>query len=355
MIKAKAYAALDEATAHSMNALVPYTFERREPGDHDVVIKIRYSGICHSDIHKVRNEWASWYPTTYPIVPGHEIVGVVEQVGALVKKFKVGDIAGVGCMVDACRTCACCSVDQEQFCEKGAIFTYDSPDAQGPGLMTYGGYADCIVVNEDFGLHVPSNLDLTAVAPLLCAGITTYSPLKRWLKKGHKVGVLGLGGLGHMAIKLAKAMGGEVTLFTTSLKKRAEGLRLGADHVVISKDQAAMTGQAYQLDLIIDTISGDHDINAYLALLKLDGVMVMLGIPENALPLNVVQLVAPRRILTASLIGGIAETQEMLDFCGEHNIVSDVEIIPIQQVNEAYERVLKQDVKYRFVIDMSTL
>ncbi len=355
MIKTKAYAALTEVTAHTPNALVVYDFERREPGAHDIVIKIHYCGICHSDIHKVRNEWASWSPTTYPIVPGHEIVGVVERIGLDVKKFKVGDLAGVGCMVNTCRTCGNCAANEEQFCEQGVTFTYNSPDPHGPGIMTYGGYSDRIVVNEDFGLHVPSNLDLAAVAPLLCAGITTYSPLKRWLKKGQRVGILGLGGLGHMAIKLAKAMGGEVTLFTTSSKKYAEGLRLGADHVVIATDPTARMAQANQFHLLIDTISGDHDINAYLGLLKLDGVMVMLGLPEKDLALKVARLAAPRRILTASLIGGILETQEMLDFCAVHNIVSDIELIAIQDVNIAYERVLKHDVKYRFVIDMSTL
>lgn len=348
-IKTKGYAA-----PHAKSPLAPFEFERREPTAHDVLIKILYCGICHSDIHKVNNEW-DWTPSHYPLLPGHEIVGKVEQVGSAVKKFKTGDIVGVGCMVDSCRDCACCEKNQEQFCQKGATFTYDSEDKHQPGSFTFGGYSSEIVVNEDFVLHVPSNLNLSHVAPLLCAGITTYSPLKRWVKKGDKVGILGLGGLGHMAIKIAHALGAEVTLFTTSESKREDGLRLGAHHVVISTDAKAMAQCANQLDIILDTISNVHDINAYLALLKMDGVMVLIGAPEKPLPLQVSALMAPRRLLTSSLIGGIAETQEMLDFCSEHNIVSDVEIIPIQQVNEAYKRVLSQDVKYRFVIDMASL
>jgi uncharacterized zinc-type alcohol dehydrogenase-like protein len=348
-IKTKGYAARDAKAP-----LTPYEFERREPTAHDVAIKILYCGICHSDIHKVNNEW-DWTPSHYPLIPGHEIVGKVEHVGSAVTKFKVGDIVGVGCMVDSCRDCACCKQEQEQFCQNGATFTYDSPDKHQPGKFTFGGYSNGIVVDENFVLHVPSNLNLSHVAPLLCAGITTYSPLKRWVKKGDKVGVLGLGGLGHMAIKIAHALGAEVTLFTTSESKREDGLRLGAHHVVISTDAKAMAQYANQLDMILDTISNVHDINAYLALLKMDGVMVLVGAPEKPLSLKVDALMGPRRLLTTSLIGGLAETQEMLDFCSKHNIVSDVEIIPIQQVNEAYKRVLSQDVKYRFVIDMASL
>lgn len=356
MIKTKGYAALSEKGAHSSEGLVPYEFERREPGEHDVLIKILYCGICHSDIHQARNEWSSWAIANYPMVPGHEIVGKVERVGSKVTQFKVGDLAGVGCMVDSCQKCPCCEAHEEQYCREGGTFTYNSPDKNMPGCFTQGGYSDCIVVNENFTLHVPSNLELSHVAPLLCAGITTYSPLKRWnAQKGKKVGVLGLGGLGHMAIKLANAMGAEVFLFTTSEKKREEALRLGAHHVVLSTDAKAMENCACQLDLILDTISGNHDINPYLSLLKLDAVMVMIGIPEEAVALKTVQLVGPRRILTGSLIGGIAETQEMLDFCAEHNIVSDIELISVDKINEAYERVLKQDVRYRFVIDMSSL
>lgn len=348
-IKTKGYAA-----NQAKGPLSPYEFERREPTEHDVIIKILYCGICHSDIHKVNNEW-EWTPSHYPLVPGHEIVGKVNAVGESVKKFKVGDIVGVGCMVDSCKECPSCNKDQEQFCQKGATFTYDSPDKHHPGNFTFGGYSNDIVVHEDFVLHVPSNLTISHVAPLLCAGITTYSPLKRWLKKGDKVGIVGLGGLGHMAIKIAHALEAEVTLFTTSEKKREDALRLGADHVVISTDAKAMAQCENQLDMILDTISNVHDINAYLALLKLDGVMVLVGAPEQPLSLKVDALMGPRRILTTSLIGGIAETQEMLDFCSKHNIVSDVEIIPIQEVNEAYKRVLSQDVKYRFVIDMASL
>ncbi len=349
-IKTKGYAARSNTSG-----LAPFDFERREPGEHDVLIKILYCGICHSDIHQARNEW-EWAPANYPMVPGHEIVGKVERVGKNVKNFKVGDLAGVGCMVDSCRDCSCCEKGQEQFCENGATFTYNSPDKHEPGSVTRGGYSDHIVVNEDFVLQVPKNLTLSHVAPLLCAGITTYSPLKHWkVQKGQKVGILGLGGLGHMAIKIAHAFGAEVILFTTSEKKREDALRLGAHHVVISTDSKAMEHYASQLDVILDTISGQHDINTYLRLLKMDGVMVLIGAPEKPLTLKVDALMGPRRHLTTSLIGGVKETQEMLDFCSKHNIVSDVEIIPIQQVNEAYERILKQDVKYRFVIDMASL
>ncbi len=356
MIKTKGYAALSQEGARSGEGLVPYEFERREPGAHDVVIKILYCGICHSDIHQARNEWSSWATPHYPMVPGHEIVGRIERVGSHVKNFKVGDLAGVGCMVDSCHDCPSCHTNEEQYCQKGATYTYNSPDKNIPGSFTKGGYSDCIVVDESFALHVPTNLELSHVAPLLCAGVTTYAPLKRWhAGKGKKVGILGLGGLGHIALKIAHAMGAEVTLFTTSEKKREEAIRLGADHVIISKDPKAMAHCANQLDLILDTISGEHEINAYISLLKLDGVMVIIGLPEHPLPLDTVRLLGPRRILTGSLIGGIAETQEMLDFCAKHNIVSDTEIIAAHQINEAYERILKQDVKYRFVIDMATL
>lgn len=351
MIKAKGYAAYN-----SVDGLSSYTFERREPQARDVVIKILFCGICHSDIHMARNEWA-WAGVQYPMVPGHEIVGVVERVGADVSQYKIGDTVGVGCLVESCKHCHTCEHEQEQFCPE-AVYTYNGADKYlGDNARTMGGYSSTIVVREDFVLHVPfSKEKLASVAPLLCAGITTYSPLKRWgVTLGKKVGVLGLGGLGHMAIKIARALGAEVTLFTTSPSKREDALRLGAHHVVFSTDKNAMEDCAGSLDFILDTISNQHDINNYLSLLKLDGVLVFVGLPEKALSLDIASIISPRKILTGSLIGGLAETQEMLNFCSEHDITSDIELIPIQQVNEAYERVLKQDVKYRFVIDMSSL
>lgn len=347
MIKTRGYAA-----ESSVSGLMPFTFERREPGEYDVLIKILYCGICHSDVHQVRNEWGS---SIYPMVPGHEIVGKVIRVGAKVKRFIMNDSVGVGCMVDSCGSCHSCQHHVEQFCEQGATMTYNSYD-KGSKTPTFGGYSKSIVVNENFVLKISHKLNLSGVAPLLCAGITTYSPLKYWkVHEGQKVGVMGIGGLGHMAIKLAHAFRTEVIVFTTSPKKRNDALRLGACEVVISTDSAQMKKWTKKLDFILDTISGEHDINQYLDLLKLDGTMVMVGLPEKQPTIEVRQLLSPRRKLTGSLIGGIAETQEMLDFCARHDVLSDVELIPIQKINEAYERLIKGDVKYRFVIDMNTL
>ena len=344
--------ALGYAGTSPTSLLAPLQFERREPTATDVALEILFCGVCHSDLHTVRNEWGG---AVYPCVPGHEIVGRVTQVGADVTRFKVGDLAAVGCMVDSCHDCAACQEDLEQFCEKGAIFTYNSPDKHTHGV-TYGGYSDSVVVDESFTLKVPSNLDLAATAPLLCAGITTYSPIKRWgIQPGDKVGVVGLGGLGHMALKFAHAFGAKVVLFTTSPGKAEDAKRLGADEVIISKNIAEMNKHAGTFDFIIDAVSADHDINIYLNLLKRDGTLTLVGAPEKPLPVSSFGLISGRKILTGSLIGGIAETQEMLDFCGEHNIVSEIEMIDIQNINEAYERLLKSDVKYRFVIDMKSL
>jgi len=347
MTTAKAYA------AHAATSpLVPYSFERRDPEPLDVQIDILFCGVCHSDLHTVRNEWGG---TTYPCVPGHEIVGRVTKVGGRVKKFKEGELAAVGCMVDSCRTCANCKADLEQFCENGTIFTYNSPDKKSGGL-TCGGYSTSIVVDEAFVLRVPNNLDPAGTAPLLCAGITTYSPLRHWkVGKGQKVGVVGLGGLGHMGVKLAHAMGADVILFTTSPGKTKDAIRLGAKDVVISKNQDEMKRHANSFDFILDTVSARHDINAYLPLLKRDATLTLVGAPTEPLPVAAFNLIFQRHQLAGSLIGGIKETQEMLDFCAEHGIVSDIEIIPIQKINEAYERMLKSDVKYRFVIDMKSL
>jgi uncharacterized zinc-type alcohol dehydrogenase-like protein len=348
MIKAKAFAAQSATTP-----LAPFSFERRDPGPLDVQIQILFCGVCHSDLHTARSEWG---PSLYPCVPGHEMVGKVVKVGADVKKFKEGDFAGVGCMVDSCRTCANCKADLEQFCENGATFTYNSPDKKMSGKPTCGGYSDCIVVDEAFALKISDKVDLAASAPLLCAGITTYSPLHHWkVGKGKKVGVVGLGGLGHMGVKFAAAMGADVVLFTTSPSKVQDGLKLGAKEVVISKNADEMKKHATSFDFILDTVAGDHDINAYLSLLKLDGVLTLVGVPEKPLSLSAFNVILPRRILTGSAIGGIAETQEMLDFCEKHNVKADIEMIPIQKINEAYERMLKSDVKYRFVIDMKSL
>ncbi len=343
----RAYAAESPSTP-----LRPMSIERREPLPTDVEIEILFCGVCHSDLHFARNEWGM---TTYPLVPGHEILGRVKRVGGKVTKVKVGDLAAVGCMVDSCRTCSSCSRGLEQFCLSGAVFSYGGPDKHSGG-MTYGGYSEKIVCDEAFTLRVPANLDPARAAPLLCAGITTYSPLRKWgAGKGSKVGVVGLGGLGHMGVKFAHAMGAHTVLFTTSEGKAADGKRLGADEVVISKDAAAMAKHASSFDLIVDTVSADHDLNAYLALLKLDATMVLVGVPPNPQPVHAFSLLLPRRNLAGSLIGGIAETQEMLDFCGRHNIVCDIELIDIRSINEAYERMLKSDVKYRFVIDMASL
>jgi uncharacterized zinc-type alcohol dehydrogenase-like protein len=326
--------------------------QRRTPTPHDVEIEILFCGVCHSDLHTARNEW---HGTIYPNVPGHEIVGKIVSVGEHVTKFKVGDHAAVGCMVDSCRECQYCKEGLEQYCEAGNTGTYNSPDKY-LGTQTYGGYSQSIVVDESFVLHVPANLDLAATAPLLCAGITTYSPLKHWkVGPGKKVGIVGIGGLGHMGVKLAKAMGAEVIVFTTSASKVEDAKRLGADEVVLSKDRAQMKQYTGKLHFVLDAVSAEHDINAYLNLLRVDGSLALVGAPEHPLPVAAFSLIPYRRNFAGSMIGGIAETQEMLDFCGEHNIVSDIEMINIQQINEAYERLLKGDVKYRFVIDMASL
>ncbi len=346
-MKTKSYAATAATTP-----LAPFSFDRRDPGEHDVKIEILFCGVCHSDVHTVRNEWQG---TTYPCVPGHEIIGRVISVGAHVKKFKAGDIAGVGCLVDSCRTCGSCAEHLEQFCEKEAIFTYNSPDKRSGG-MTFGGYSERIVVDEAFVLRIPENLDLAGTAPLLCAGITTYSPLRhRCVTKGQKVGIVGLGGLGHMGVKLAKALGAHVVVFTTSQNKVDDALRLGADEVVCSKDEDAMKKHLNSFHFILDTVAAKHDINAYIVLLRRDGNLTQVGVPAEPLAVEVSNLIFGRRSFSGSLIGGLKETQEMLDFCGQHNITSDIELIPIQQVNEAYDRLVKGDVKYRFVIDMASL
>ncbi len=347
MTLAKAYAATS-ATA----PLAPFQFERRAVGPHDVQIEIAYCGICHSDLHQVRNEWGN---STYPMVPGHEIVGHVTAVGAHVKGFKVGDLAGVGCLVDSCRTCSSCQRKLEQFCEKGAAFSYNGTEMDRK-TITQGGYSSSIVTDEAFVLKISPKLDLAAAAPLLCAGITTYSPLRHWkTKAGDKVGVVGLGGLGHMAVKIAAAMGAEVTMLSTSKSKELDARKLGAQHFGLTSDDATFKKLAGHFDLIIDTISAPHDYNKYLGLLRVEGTMVLLGVPPEPTPVSAFPLIMGRRSLSGSLIGGIAETQEMLDFCAEHGIVSEIELIPVQQVNEAYERMLKNDVRYRFVLDMKTL
>ncbi|MEO6992134.1 MAG: NAD(P)-dependent alcohol dehydrogenase [Lacunisphaera sp.] len=327
------------------------TIDRRNPAASDVQIKILYCGVCHSDLHYVRNEWGS---TQYPAVPGHEIVGRVTAVGSDVKKFKVGDTVGVGCLVDSCRTCPDCKNGLEQFCN-GMVMTYGGMEKQ-LNRPTLGGYAQSIVVTEDFVLRIPTNLNLAAVAPLLCAGITTYSPMRHWkVGPGQKVGIVGLGGLGHMGVKFARAFGAHVVLFTTSPGKTEDAKRLGAHEVVISKDEAQMQAQAGSFDFILDAVSATHDINAYLNLLKHDGNLVLVGAPEKPLPLAAFPLIFRRRSFSGSLIGGLPETQEMLDFCSTHNITSEIEMIRMDQINEAYERMLKSDVKYRFVIDMASL
>jgi uncharacterized zinc-type alcohol dehydrogenase-like protein len=349
MYNAKAYSA-----ASATSPLASTTIARRDPTENDVQIEILFCGICHSDLHQVRNEWSGVMPTVYPCVPGHEIVGRVTKVGPAVKKFKVGDLAGVGCMVDSDGTCTDCKEGLEQFCPN-LILTYNFPDKHTGGV-TYGGYSDSIVVDQRFVLKVPSNLNLAGTAPLLCAGITTYSPMHHWgVGKGQKVGVVGLGGLGHMGVKFAHALGAHVVLFTTSPGKKDDALRLGADEVVISKDANEMAKHADSFHFILDCVSADHDINALLGLLRRDGNLTLVGAPEKPMPVSSFNLLFRRRSLSGSLIGGIAETQEMLDFCGKHNITSDVEVIPIQKVNEAYDRLLKADVKYRFSIDMASL
>jgi alcohol dehydrogenase (NADP+) len=348
MHKAKAYSAAS-ATA----PLAPTTITRRDLGEEDIQIEILFCGICHSDLHQVRNEWSAM-PTVYPCTPGHEIVGRVTRVGHTVTKFKPGDLAAVGCLVDSDGTCPECQDDLEQFCPN-MILTYNFPDRHLGGV-TYGGYSDSIVVKERFVLRVPPNLNLAGAAPLLCAGITTYSPMRHWgVTKGKKVGVVGLGGLGHMAVKFAHALGAHVVVFTTSPNKKEDALRLGADDVVVSRNADQMKKHVGSFDFILDTISAEHDVNAYIQLLRRDGNLTLVGAPDKPHPVSAFALLVRRRSISGSLIGGIAETQEMLDFCGKHNITADVEIIPIQKVNEAYERLLKADVKYRFSIDMASL
>ena len=349
MNKAKAYSA-----ASAKAALASTTIPRRDPTEHDVQIDILFCGICHSDLHQVRNEWSGVMPTVYPCVPGHEIVGRVTKAGSAVTRFKPGDLAAVGCMVDTDRTCPECQAGLEQFCPN-MILTYNFPDKHLGGV-TYGGYSDSIVVDEHFVFKVPSNLDLAGTAPLLCAGITTYSPMRHWgVTKGKKVGVVGLGGLGHMGVKFAHALGAHVVVFTTSPNKKDDARRLGADEVVVSRNADEMKKHAGSFDFILDTVSADHDLNAYLQLLKLDGTMTLVGAPEKPAAVAAFNFLMKRRRLAGSAIGGIRETQEMLDFCAKHGITSDIELIPIQKVNDAYERLLKSDVKYRFVIDMASL
>jgi len=346
----RAFAAFDATSPLGSHAI-----NRRDAGPRDIQIDILYCGVCHSDLHTVRSEWPG---TVYPCVPGHEIVGRVSKVGAEVTGFKEGDIAAVGCMVDSCRTCASCRAGLEQYCDKDdTTFTYNSPDKNIPGQVTYGGYSSQIVVDESFCLHVSDKLPLDAVAPLLCAGITTYSPLKHWgAGPGKKVGIVGLGGLGHMGVKLAHALGAHTVLFTTSPDKTEDAKRLGADEVVISRNPDEMQKHAASFHMILDTVSVSHKLDDYIALLGLDGTLVLVGAPEHPHPSPTVSpMIGKRRSIAGSLIGGIPETQEMLDFCAQHGIVSDIELIPIQKINEAYERMLRSDVKYRFVIDMASL
>jgi uncharacterized zinc-type alcohol dehydrogenase-like protein len=349
MFNARAYSATSASSA-----LASATIARRDPTETDVQIEILFCGICHSDLHQVRNEWKEVMPTVYPCVPGHEIVGRVIKVGSAVTTFKAGDLAAVGCMVDSDGTCPACKEGLEQFCPNMTL-TYNFPDKHTGGV-TYGGYSDSIVVDQRFVLRVPANLDLAGVAPLLCAGITTYSPLHHWgIGPGKKVGIVGLGGLGHMGVKFAHALGAHVVLFTTSPGKKDDALRLGADEVVISRNPDEMAKHAGSFNFILDCVSADHDINALLGMLARDGNLTLVGAPEKPMPVSSFNLIFGRRSLSGSPIGGIAETQEMLDFCGAHNITADVEVIPIQKVNEAYDRLLKQDVKYRFSIDMASL
>jgi uncharacterized zinc-type alcohol dehydrogenase-like protein len=351
MSKPIAYSVKAYSAVSAQSPLAATTISRRQPTESDVQIEIRYCGVCHSDLHFVRNEWGF---TQYPAVPGHEIIGRVKAIGPAVKKFKVGDMVGVGCLVDSCRTCPDCLAGLEQFCA-GMVMTYGSVDKH-LGTPTLGGYSQSIVVTEDFVLRIPANLNPAAVAPLLCAGITTYSPLRHWkVGPGQKVGIVGLGGLGHMGVKFARAFGAHVVLFTTSPGKTADAKRLGAHEVVLSRDEAQMAAQAGSFDFILDAVSATHDLNAYLNLLKRDGNLVLVGAPEKPLAVAAFPLIMRRRSFSGSLIGGLPETQEMLDFCGQHNITSDVEMIRMDQINEAYERMLKSDVKYRFVIDMASL
>ena len=352
MATTKAFAATSPTSP-----MAPASIPRRDPGPRDVQLEILFCGVCHSDLHTVRNEWAAW-PTMYPCVPGHEIVGRVTTVGREVTGFKPGDLAAVGCMVASCRTCASCKEGLEQYCDtNGTVFTYNSPDPHATAEATYGGYSQSIVLDEHFVLHVSPKLDPAATAPLLCAGITVYSPLRHWgAGPGKKVGIVGLGGLGHMGVKFAHAFGAHTVLFTTSESKIADGKRLGADEVVISKNADEMQKHERSFDLIVNTVAASHNLDPFLVLLKRDGALVLVGAPEHPHPSpTVFGLLLARRSLAGSGIGGIAETQEMLDYCAEKNIVSDIEMIPMQKINDAYERMLKSDVKYRFVIDMKTL
>lgn len=347
MIQAKGYAAQT-----AVSELAPWAFERREVGNHDVQFDILYCGICHSDIHQVRDEWGG---SIFPMVPGHELVGKVVKVGAHVTKFKVGDLAGVGCMVDSCRECECCKDGLEQFCASGASMTYNGYE-QDKKTPTYGGYSNTFVANEKYVLHVSEKLSLAAVAPLLCAGITTYSPLRHWkVGKGHKLAVLGLGGLGHMAVKFGVAFGAEVTVLSTSPAKEQDAKKLGAQKFVVTSDKAQLQSVQGYFDFILDTVSAEHDLSLYLSLLKHSGTHICVGAPSTPAQVHAFSLIMGRKSLAGSLIGGIAETQEMLDYCAEHNIVSDIELIDIQNVATAYERMLKGDVRYRFVIDMASL
>ena len=348
MLKTLGYAA-----QNATSPLAPFNFERRDPGPKDVQIEILYCGVCHSDVHTARNEWQN---ATYPVVPGHEIVGRVMAVGSEVKKFKVGQTVGVGCLVDSCRDCIDCHEGLEQFCANGMIFTYNSPDKH-TGKMTYGGYSRHIVVDQHFVLHVSDKLNPAAVAPLLCAGITTYSPLRHWnVKAGQKVGIVGLGGLGHMGVKFSHAFGAHTVLFTTSPGKSEDAKRLGADEVVISRNPDEMKRHLNSFDFILNTVAASHSLDSYIELLKRDGTMCLVGAPEHPHPSpNIMNLIFRRRQVAGSLIGGLKETQEMLDFCAANGIVSDIEMIRMDEVNEAYERMLKSDVKYRFVIDMASL
>jgi alcohol dehydrogenase (NADP+) len=350
MPQTKGYAAATPKTP-----LGPYSFERRDPREYDVVIDIKFCGICHSDIHQARNEWSDYLEESiFPMVPGHEIAGIVKTVGSKVTRLKVGDRVGVGCFVDSCRTCSSCKRDLEQYCLVHTDWTYNARDKNGE--PTYGGYSERIVVDENYVLRLPENLPLDASAPLLCAGITLYSPLRQWQAgPGKKVAIVGLGGLGHMGVKFAHALGAETTVLSQSLTKQADGKRLGADHYHATSDPSTFTRLTGYFDLIINTVSAEMDWNDYLNLLKVDGSMVVVGLPEKPIPINPFALASRRRSLAGSSIGGILETQEMLDFCGQHKIASDIEVIPIQKVNEAYERVLKSDVRYRFVIDMASL
>jgi alcohol dehydrogenase (NADP+) len=342
--------------AHSATTpLAPFTIPRRSPGPQDVQIAILFCGVCHSDLHQTRDEWQSVMPTVYPCVPGHEIVGRVVAVGKGVKKFKDGDIAAVGCLVDSCRVCDNCRVGYQQYCQNGFTLTYNAED-KILGGVTYGGYSDSIVVDEAYVLKVPNGLDPAGTAPLLCAGITTYSPLRHWQAgKGKKVGVVGLGGLGHMGVKFAHAFGAHTVVFTTTPNKTTDARRLGADEVIVSRNPDEMQKHGSSFDFILDCVSAEHDLNTYLQLLKTDGTLTLVGAPEKPAPVSAFNFIMGRRRLSGSAIGGLPETQEMLDFCGEHGIASDIEIIPIQQINQAYDRLLKGDVKYRFVIDNASL